>query len=156
MCSIRALPVCHFVDMPAMNRSIFSLVESPCMFVQTVPLAFVYLKEPHQRKRFTDWNFSSFLVNVHLLNLPLAATTHLLRPRHFVAQDGWISLAAALCYLAFYLFVMDPLGLHFYIILSPRTKMALVWYSVLLLFLYAIYHSWKAMTHQYILFLLVN
>ena len=72
------------------------------------------------RMGFVKMNFSFFLLNVHLFNLPLALLSHFLLPRQLVFLDFWVATIFAVAYLFFYLFVLDPKGAHFYIILSPR------------------------------------
>jgi len=96
-----------------------------------------------KRKAFMTWNFSPFLINVHLLNLPLAAIAHLLKPRILTLHDMWIALVIGLSYLLFYLFILDPLGLHFYIVLSPRTKWSTLVYTIILGSIYGFYRAWN-------------
>ena len=99
--------------------------------------------DPQKRKAFMEWNFGPFLVNVHLLNLPLAAIAHLLKPRFLVLSDLWNGLAMGLVYLLFYLFILDPLGMHFYIVLSPRTKWSTLTYTIMLAAIYGFYRAWN-------------
>ena len=104
--------------------------------------------KPKHRKAFLKWNFSFFLVNVHLLNLPLAAADQLLiHPvRLFNWHDVWVAAVMAVTYLIFYLLVLDRVGLHFYIILSPRTWWCVVVYSLLLLAGVGLKFAWDWVT----------
>lgn len=82
---------------------------------------------------FMKWNASPFLINVHLLNLPLCAMDHWMYPRLLTMFDLWMGIIFAICYVSFYLFVMDPWGLHFYhVILSPRPHYCFIPYSLTL------------------------
>ena len=88
---------------------------------------------PSKLKAFMKWNFSPTLINIHLLNLPLCAIDHYLHPRQLTTFDLWMSLIIAIAYVLFYLFYMDPLGLHFYhIILSPRPHWCFIPYTLTL------------------------
>ncbi len=89
-----------------------------------VPLLYSYQKTREAKRAFMEWNLSPFLLNVHALNLPLAAAAHLLSPRRLARADLWAGLALSYAYLLFYLRRLDARGLHFYIILSPRTRWA--------------------------------
>lgn len=86
-----------------------------------VPLIYGFLEEGEQTKRFIAFNSSFFLVNVHLLVLPIAAAEFIGSSSPLCFFDLWMGLVVAFVYVLFYLNVLDPAGLHFYIILSPRT-----------------------------------
>lgn len=97
------------------------------------PLLYAYMPGgPTAKARFLKFNGSFFLINVHLLNLPLALYGHLGSYRPLTFSDLWIGILTAYLYVLFYLLVLDPKGLHFYIILSPRTKACVIVYSLLL------------------------
>lgn len=88
-----------------------------------VPIAML-LQKHKQRVAFLRWQLTDpLLLNVHLLNLPLAALDHVLSPRRLTAHDLWLALVSGTAYFCMYMKVLDPRGLHFYIILSPRTKL---------------------------------
>lgn len=97
-----------------------------------------------QRRGFAKFNGSFFLVNVHLLNGVLATADVLLAPRLLNMADLWIGIACGVAYLIFYLLVLDPRGLHFYIILTPRTRFSLVVYLSLLGCYYGVFCMWNA------------
>uniref|UniRef100_A0A7S0B6U5 Uncharacterized protein n=1 Tax=Pyrodinium bahamense TaxID=73915 RepID=A0A7S0B6U5_9DINO len=84
------------------------------------------------RQRFLRFNCSFFLVNVHLLNLPLAMYDHRSTWRPLVFWDLWASFVFALIYLLLYLFVLDANGMHFYIILSPRPWWCFLVYAAII------------------------
>mmetsp|Transcript_32440 Transcript_32440/g.51990 ORF Transcript_32440/g.51990 Transcript_32440/m.51990 type:complete len:276 (-) Transcript_32440:18-845(-) len=84
-------------------------------------------------RQFLKWNFSPMLLNIHLLNLPLSAMDHMLYPRMLTSFDLWMGLIVAISYVLFYLFYLDPLGLHFYhVILSPRPHWCFLPYALTL------------------------
>ena len=84
----------------------------------------------------------SFLIHVHLLNWGFVAVDELLDPRPLVPADLYIAVVFSLCYLAFYLAVLDRNGHHFYIILSPRTHFCAGWYTLLIGLYVAVYKYW--------------
>ncbi|CAK0807476.1 unnamed protein product [Prorocentrum cordatum] len=84
------------------------------------PAMMLFMPQGNARRKFLEWNFSFFLVNVHLLNLPLALIDHHLTWRPLGLWDIWAGIITAMMYLVFYLNVLDKRGMHFYIILSPR------------------------------------
>jgi len=107
-----------------------------------VPLIY-YMTSPEQREGFTKWNGGFFLVNVHLLNLFIATLDCYLAPRILTMADLWISVLVAFIYLMFYLLILDPKGLHFYVILSPRTHLCMVVHAVVLGLYYGLFCLWN-------------
>ena len=109
-----------------------------------VPLLYSYQKTREAKRAFMEWNLSPFLLNVHALNMPLAAAAHLLSPRRLSRADLWAGLALSYAYLLFYLRRLDARGLHFYIILSPRTRWAPAVYAAYLGLGYGLWRAWDA------------
>lgn len=106
-----------------------------------VPILLVFVPGGSEgRWKFVRFNFSLFLINVHLLNLPLAMLDHTSTWRPLVFFDLWIALATAFLYVLFYLNVLDRNGLHFYIILSPRPWWCIFTYT-LILGIYCVAHA---------------
>merc|ERR1712146_371305 len=83
-----------------------------------------------------------------LLNLPLVALEHLLSPRLLTLKDLWIGFATSIAYLSFYLAVLDPNGIHLYIILSPRTKWSPVVGGTILGGYTALWRFWSYAAHE--------
>jgi len=108
-----------------------------------VPAITFFLKDAKKRSDFLKLQRDPLLVSVHLLNLPLAAAEHLLHPRLFTPYDLWIGVTSALAYLGLYLRALDANGLHFYIILSPRTPLFPVSISALMLAYYGTFKGWN-------------
>lgn len=121
--------VSEFLRGPALSNSIFlGLV----WWLALVPVIAYFSKSPQARRGFFKFNFSFFLLNVHLLNMALGMAQHRLDPRPLRLFDLWTTLAFSMMYVIFYLGYLDRTGVHLYIILSPRTKFAFVVYSSLI------------------------
>lgn len=101
------------------------------------------------RQFFWKWNSSAILINVHLVNLPLVAIDFLASGVTMTFFDLWMALSVALIYVLFYLNVMDPHGLHFYIILTPRTWLSCFSYVLILAGYYAFYRGWNHVLLEY-------
>lgn len=107
-----------------------------------VPVIYFFAPSDSIRKGFLKFNLSPFLLNVHLLNFPLCMIDHALSPRMFVTTDLWIGMVVGMLYLLFYLNVLDARGFHFYIILSPRTKLCALSFSTILIVYFVIWLNW--------------
>ena len=103
------------------------------------------------RRAFAKFNCSPFLINVHLLNLPLALCDSLLRPRLLTPADLWIGFAFGMVYCLFYLLCLDRNGIHFYIILSPRTKLCFLSYGTILALYYGVFLGYNSLVHAFVL-----
>lgn len=66
------------------------------------------------------WVLDPLLFTVHGLNLPYAILDWYWQPVRLTFFDLWAGTVYGLLYLSWYLFVLDPVGLHLYFILSPR------------------------------------
>lgn len=100
-------------------------------------------KKQKDHDEFWKWNTSFILLNLHGIMLVFAATDYVYSGRHLFFVDFWLGLAVAFVYVLFYLLVLDPQGLHFYIILTPRTSLCVVSYSLILLTYYGCYLGWN-------------
>jgi hypothetical protein len=109
-----------------------SVVVCSVWWLVLVPAITFMIKTPAERMWFIKFNFSFFLLNVHAINLAFAYVISKMDPRPFVFFDLWCSLFVALVYVLFYQLVLDPRGIHLYIILSPRTHFSLVTYSMVI------------------------
>ena len=91
-----------------------------------VLLPLIYFKSmPPGKKRqdFLKFNFSFFMTNVHMLNLPMALINNVYGSsvRLFTESDLYVGYVVVALYSVLYLFVMDRIGLHFYPIFCPRS-----------------------------------
>lgn len=107
------------------------------------PLIYTASDTAH-RKQFLEFNASFLLINIHLLNMPICAMEFLLSGVRLTYFDLYIGFVVALAYMLFYLNVLDPRGVHLYIILTPRTSFCVVNYSLVLLVYVACYYGWNA------------
>lgn len=98
---------------------------------------------------FWKWNTSFILLNLHGMMLVFAAIDFIYCGRHLVACDLWLGLLVAFIYMLFYLLVLDPRGLHFYIILTPRSSYCLISYSLILLVYYGFYLGWNQVANHF-------
>ncbi len=109
-----------------------------------VPIIDSFLsKNKQQRKSFWAFNKSFLLVSVHLLNLVLAGAEFLLTGRALTWFDLWVGLFVALMYCLFYLNVLVPNDVHFYIIFSPQTGLCALSYAVILFTYNQAFHGWN-------------
>lgn len=109
---------------------VMAWITTSVWWIVLVPLlCFLMPGGSQARWNFICFNFSFFLLNVHLGNLALAMFDHQTSWRPFTFFDLWISLMTAFLYVLFYLNVLDRNGIHFYIILSPRPWWCIFVYS---------------------------
>lgn len=99
--------------------------------------------ETEKRAGFLRFCFSFFMINVHILNLPLAMVNIVYGayPRLFTTSDLWIAYFILMMYMLLYVFVMDRLGLHLYPFICLRSAWCIVSCGLLLFLYYSIMHS---------------
>lgn len=107
------------------------------------------VRSPEGRDSFWKWNLSPMLLNVHLINLPIVALEFLYTGVPLNFSDLWAALLVAFLYCLFYLNVLDPRGLHFYIIFTPRTAFCAISYGMVLASYYGFYHTWNHVLAEY-------
>lgn len=108
-----------------------------------VPVISAYMPDDEARKKFAAFNRTFPLLNLHLFNLPLCAIEFIACGKCITFFDLWASLTVAFLYIMFYLNVLDPLGLHIYIVFTPRTYLCFIPYTMILFFYYGLYHTWN-------------
>lgn len=112
-------------------------------WVVLVPIISAYMPDGEARRKFAAFNRTFPLLNLHLFNLPLCAIEFMACRRCLTFFDIWVSLAIAFIYVMFYLNILDALGLHLYIVFTPRTPWCILPYSMILLSYYGLYHGWN-------------
>lgn len=105
---------------------------------------FLHFLKGEKRNFFWKFNFSPFLLHVHFLNLPICAAEFIMSGRPLQFHDLWMSLVVAVAYVLFYLTVLDPAGLQFYIILSPRTALCALPYAIVLSLYIGSLNGWNS------------
>ena len=134
--------ICENLRFPSVCCNVITVSIWWCILV---PLIVLYLDSSNARKAFIAFNFKFTLLNIHLLNLPLAIYDHLALYRSLTYFDLWCAIVIAVLYVLFYLFVMDPFGLHFYhFILSPRPHWCFVLYAAAMSLFWLIFQAFKS------------
>ena len=108
-----------------------------------VPVISAYMPDATARRKFGTFNRSFPLLNLHLFNLPLCAIEFMACGRCLTFFDLWIGFAVAFVYIMFYLNVLDQMGLHFYIVFTPRTVFCVFPYMMILLSYWGLHHGWN-------------
>ena len=90
-----------------------------------------------ERAGFLKFNFSFFMNNIHICNLPLACINTIYdygsnNVRLFTNSDLYVGYVIVALYSMVYLFVLDRIGLHFYPIFCPRTSLCCVSFTIIL------------------------
>merc|ERR1719285_296239 len=99
------------------------------------PSIFFFLRsKPEEQKAFVNWNFSFFLINVHIMAFVGAVLDFLVDARQVSQFEVWLCFAMGFGYLLFYTTHCESCGLHFYAVFSPRTKLCLISYTMVLFF----------------------
>lgn len=114
-----------------------------------VPLMHNLMNDKVKQASFWKFNTSFLLINVHLVNLPIAAIEFYYSASKLVFFDLWIALSIAFAYMIFYLGVLDANGIHLYIILTPRTHLCIISYSLILSIYYTCYTQWNSIIKGY-------
>jgi hypothetical protein len=97
-----------------------------------IPVIDTFLRRnAKQRANFWDLNRSFLLISVHCLNLPMILGEFILTNRVLTFDDLWAGYLVAFFYCLFYLNVLVPHGVHFYIILSPQTALCAISYVLI-------------------------
>ncbi|RYG66050.1 hypothetical protein EON64_10640 [archaeon] len=137
------VPLANLTRFPALVMNTVTVV---VWWLVLVPLI-DYLLRSNRRERAFFWTFnlSAPLLNVHLLNLPLVALDFLHSGQKLRFFDLHVAVCVALGYSVFYLTVLDPLGLHFYLILTPRSRLCLLSYGLILGGYCALFHLWNSL-----------
>ena len=102
-----------------------------------------YCLPKDKRANFNQFNLSFSLINIHILNLPIAVIEFLWSNNRFRFVDLWMGIGIAYIYVLFYLFILDVRGVHLYIILSPRTIYCSISYIIIMLLYYIVYITWN-------------
>ena len=109
-------------------------------WIALVPLISYLIKDrADDKRRFFKFNSSFLLLNLHLAIMPITIVEFLYSYHALHFFDLWTSILVAMLYLLFYLNVLDAKGYHFYIILTPRTPLCFISYSLVLLIYYGVY-----------------
>jgi hypothetical protein len=115
------------------------------------PVIFACIKDNERRKGFIKYFTSFRLTQLHVFNMCLAVITGLYGTPQRALQ--WTDLHAAILsglqYSLFYIFILDRLGIHFYLIFSPRTNIALVSWSLVIATTLGLHSFWSRMIESH-------
>jgi hypothetical protein len=109
------------------------------------PSIYAQMTTPEMKKSFKGF-FGNFLWRqLHVYNIIYAAVNGIWgSPARALTQtDFAVSLAFYLAYAYFYLFFLDRMGVHYYLVFSPRTPFALISWTLLLACYYASFPLWN-------------
>lgn len=110
-------------------------------YIAIVPSILVFSPK-ERRKRFVNEMLTSwFLATVHGFNLPFSIADWYMQPLPLGIFDLWAGFFYGLLYIIFYLGVLDPSGVHFYFILSPRKWWGALTYASILSLAVGIWHA---------------
>ena len=111
------------------------------------PYAILFgLKTAEQKKRFYNFAFSFRLVQIHFFNIVFCVLNILWAspPRPLEWVDLNFAVISAVIYMAWYLLVLDRLGIHLYPVFTPRVWWAVIpMWSLLLLIYLGTFNLWK-------------
>mmetsp|Transcript_90162 Transcript_90162/g.156120 ORF Transcript_90162/g.156120 Transcript_90162/m.156120 type:complete len:304 (-) Transcript_90162:180-1091(-) len=96
-----------------------------------------------QRPHFVKFNKQFLLIQIHIVNLPLAILSHYCSPRALVFFDYYVSGVWLYVYAVFYLSVLDRKGFHLYPIFTPRTHLCVFAYTMIIGIHYGVYNFWQ-------------
>jgi hypothetical protein len=112
-----------------------------------MPFIYYVMRVPEKRQAFVKFCFSPRLLNIHGLNIVLAIMNgaYASPRRSLVPWDFYLAFVSVVVYMAFYLLVLDRIGVHLYAVFSPRAPsgvVVLTW--TLLIGVYAAtFMAWK-------------
>jgi hypothetical protein len=93
-----------------------------------MPFIYYVMRVPEKRQAFVTFCFSPRLLNIHGLNIVLAVLNgaYASPRRSLVAWDFYLAFVSVVVYMAFYLLVLDRIGVHLYAVFSPRAPSGVV------------------------------
>jgi len=109
-----------------------------------VPAISYLMKDAKAKRGFEKFNLSFPLLNIHAINLPVAAAEFLATGVPLTYPDMHAALVLGYIYVMFYLLVLDARGVQIYIVFSPRTRWCIVTFSLIPLLYAGAYYAWNA------------
>jgi hypothetical protein len=115
------------------------------------PIAFFRMNTPTKRAKFIEIFTNFRLTQLHVFLMVYASIQGVWATpaRTLTEFDLCISMLMVLQYVLFYIFVLDRLGIHLYLIFSPRTKLAIITWTLTLASLYGSFFLWRSIIHRY-------
>merc|ERR550519_893564 len=102
--------------------------------------------QPEKQRGFIKFNTRPFLVLVHFMNFVAALLDFLYAEPMMGATDfeKLFTFTMGFVYLLFYVFFLDTVGWHFYVVFTPRTNWCAVTYSCALALYAGLIYGWDA------------
>jgi hypothetical protein len=115
------------------------------------PIIWWRIDTPYKRKKFVEIMTNFRLTQLHVFNIFLAGLQGIFGTpaREFTHRDLCAASVCILAYAFFYLFVLDRLGIHLYLVYSPRTIVAIFGWSFNFVMILLSYHVWGNWIIQY-------
>lgn len=115
------------------------------------PSIYAQMTTPEMKESFNGF-FGSFLYKqLHVYNIIYATVNGIWGSpgRSLTKADFSVALAFCMLYAYFYLVALDRMGVHYYVVFSPRTPFALVSWSLLFACYYACFPLWNILLEKY-------
>ncbi|CAB9526888.1 expressed unknown protein [Seminavis robusta] len=115
------------------------------------PSIYAQMKTPSQQASFCRFFGNSLWRQLHVYNILYAAINGIWGSpaRALTKADFSVALAICLFYSYFYLVALDRMGVHYYLVFSPRTPFALVSWTILFACHYACFALWNTILTKY-------
>lgn len=115
------------------------------------PSIYAQMTTPEAKKSYVDFFHSPLWNQLHVYNIVYAVINGVWGSpgRSLTKADFCLALALYIFYAYFYLVVLDRLGVHYYLVFSPRTPFALISWSILLACYYAAFPMWNTILTKF-------
>lgn len=139
----------EYLRLPMLAQSTITFITWNFMLA---PLIFFHMETKAKKRAFIKVMTNFRMTQLHIIHMILA-TIHgiYLTPCRILTVQDDLCIAAiiALQYVLFYLFILDRLGIHLYLIFSPRTKLALLTWTITILSYSGCFLFWRYIIQQY-------
>jgi hypothetical protein len=115
------------------------------------PSIYAQMKTPAMKESFCRFFGNSLWRQLHVYNIIYASINGIWGSpaRSLIKADFSIGLGICLLYAFFYLFFLDRLGVHYYLVFSPRTTFALISWTVVFGLYYACFPLWNTILTKF-------
>lgn len=133
---------------PTLSQATITFVVWNMILAPTVCLC---IKNQQQRKSFFKYITSFRLMQLHFFNIFLAIFSGVWGTpgRPFLWTDKHMAMALGLQYCLFYVMILDRLGIHLYLIFSPRTNICIVALSLVIASTLGLFPLWDRLIATY-------
>ena len=115
------------------------------------PSIYAQMKTPAMKKSFCRFFGNALWRQMHVYNIVWAAVNGIWGSpgRSLTRSDFSVALAICLVYAYFYVLCLDRVGVHYYLVFSPRTPFALLSWSFAFGCYYACFPLWNTILTKY-------